>query len=141
MKIRPLLLALPLPFSLPVYASEKSGNLDTLSWAIQTGAMLMFVLGLFLALAFLMKRMRGYSVAGSRMKLLETLPLARGEKLCRVQVGDQVMIIGVTAGGITRLGEHSVEPEEQTVQNNSAFAHLLKSCTAIKTSGSKVAEQ
>ena len=118
---------------LPTLASERATSTDMLPWALQTAGLLVLVLGLFFALTFLLNRLRQHPLSTRQMKLLETLPLSRTEKICRVQVGDRIMLLGVTPGGITALAE---QPAEETTTTDSGqvipFARILSRCRTME---------
>ncbi len=118
---------------LPTLASERTTSTEILFWVLQTAGLLVLVLGLFFALTFLLNRLRQHPLSTRQMKLLETLPLSRTEKICRVQVGDRIMLLGVTPGGITPLAEQPAEVTTRTDSSqNAAFAQIFRNCRATE---------
>ena len=55
--------------------------------------------------------------AGRNLKVLEDLPLSRDQRLLLVRLGEQILLLGVTQGGISRLGtlspDEAVQPPEE----------------------------
>ncbi|MFC3853348.1 flagellar biosynthetic protein FliO [Salinispirillum marinum] len=65
---------------------------------------LLFVLGIIFACAWLMRRFNGGSaVNGRAIKVLAVTPLGAKEKLVLVSVGQQQLLLGVTAQQISTL--------------------------------------
>jgi flagellar protein FliO/FliZ len=65
---------------------------------------LLLVLGLILGLAWLLKRMPGSAFRQSeQLKIIASLPLGAKERAVVVQVGDQQLLLGVSAGSVTLL--------------------------------------
>lgn len=87
---------------------------------------LLFVLGIIFACAWLMRRFNGGSaVNGRAIKILAVTPLGAKEKLVLVSVGQQQLLLGVTAQQISTLHELT-EPLSLTAHpEGSPFARQL----------------
>ncbi len=89
---------------------------------------LVLVLGLILALAWLLKRMPGTGLGlrpNDQLRLVTSLSVGGKEKLAVVEVGGQQLLVGICAGGISVL--HTLEqplpaPVAPTLPN---FSELL----------------
>lgn len=121
-----------LPFlfsSLPLLAEEverrQLGN--TSSQMLQVTLGLLAVIGLMLILAWLAKRMRLVPGASHNhaLKVLAVLPLSNRERLALVQVGDQQLLLGVTAGQINCLHELEKPIEINSTHRQTGFSQLL----------------
>lgn len=65
---------------------------------------LLFVLFLVIAVAWLLKRIGGFSIAGnSALKILGGLSMGSRERVVLMQVGDEQILIGVSPGRIQTL--------------------------------------
>ncbi|MGI9274473.1 MAG: flagellar biosynthetic protein FliO [Endozoicomonas sp.] len=85
---------------------------------IKSSMMLLLVIAIILAMAWLLRKSQQLHASGQHnMTLLETLPLGRQEKLCLVRSGNKYLLLGVTANGINRLDEI---PEDQVETGDSA---------------------
>ena len=71
------------------------------------------VLALVLVLAALLKRWRlaGPAAGGRGLQVIAASHLGPKERLVLVRVRDRDLLIGVSAGGLTRLGEFSAEED------------------------------
>lgn len=58
----------------------------------------------------LLSRYGGQGVRGGQLRALEKLPISRDQQLLVVQVGERVLLLGVSSGGIRTLCE--LTPEE-----------------------------
>lgn len=90
---------------------------------------LLIVVTLIIGLAWLLHRTRmvsGFSNNGQgALKVVATLPLGMKEKVAVIQVGEQQIVVGITAQNMTLLTELEQPlpvPEQSTV----TFAELLK---------------
>ncbi|MCS6945920.1 MAG: flagellar biosynthetic protein FliO [Sutterellaceae bacterium] len=64
-----------------------------------------FVLALIPAAVWLLKRLgTASSTAGATLRVVAQLPLGARERLVVVQVGGRLLLLGVTASAITRVG-------------------------------------
>lgn len=73
---------------------------------LKTSLTLVLIIGVILALAWLLRKSQAISLTrGRNIQLIETLPLGRNERLCLVKSGDKHLLLGVTAQGISRLDE------------------------------------
>ncbi|MET0288043.1 MAG: flagellar biosynthetic protein FliO [Pseudoxanthomonas sp.] len=93
---------------------------------------LLLVLGLILGLAWLLKRMPGSTFRqNEQLKVIASLPLGTKERAVVVQVGDQQLLLGVSAGSVTVL--HTLPeplqmppaPQLSDFKKLPDFAHLL----------------
>ncbi len=78
--------------------------------AVDAGSLLQLVLGLLLVLgligllAWLLRRMPGWGGgAGGALKIVATLPVGQRERVVVVQVGEQQLLLGVSAGQVEML--------------------------------------
>ncbi|MDR9466749.1 flagellar biosynthetic protein FliO [Marinospirillum sp.] len=89
---------------------------------------LLVVLTLMFALAWLAKRMRlvpGGS-HGHALKVLAVLPLSNRERLALVQVGEQQLLLGVTAHQINCLHQLETPLDIKSTGGHSGFSQLLQ---------------
>jgi len=89
---------------------------------------LLVVLTLMFVLAWLAKRMRlvpGGS-HGHALKVLAVLPLSNRERLALVQVGEQQLLLGVTANQINCLHQLEVPLDIKSTAGQSGFSQLLQ---------------
>jgi flagellar biosynthetic protein FliO len=113
-----LLLFLSLPVSAAV---ENNATTGLLQWLLSS----LFVLGLIVVLAWGLKKSRLVPQIGRPdFKVLHSLPVGYKEKLIVVTVGDQQLLLGVTAQQISFLTEID-PPLGANSTGNSAFAHHL----------------
>lgn len=94
--------------------------------------MLVVVIALILALAWLLNKTKSLRFVGSQQGVIKTLavmPLGVKEKVALVQVGDKQLILGITSQQINCLGELDTplqaQSQDEQAQANS-FAELLK---------------
>lgn len=94
--------------------------------------MLVVVIALILALAWLLNKTKSLRFAGSQQGVIKTLavmPLGVKEKIALVQVGDKQLILGITSQQINCLGELDTplqaQSQDEQAQVNS-FSELLK---------------
>lgn len=90
---------------------------------------LLLVIGLIVALAWLLNKTRaaaGISGANqAQFKVVAVLNLGMKEKVAVIQVGEQQLVVGVTAQNISLLTELA-EPLPVAEQQSMAFSELLK---------------
>lgn len=82
------------------------GNIEPLSGGnmAQLALGLLFVLFLVIAVAWLLKRVGGFSVAGNgALKILGGLSMGARERVVLMQVGEEQILIGVSPGRIQTL--------------------------------------
>ncbi|WP_114418750.1 flagellar biosynthetic protein FliO [Marinospirillum perlucidum] len=108
--MRQLLLALTslgVADALRAETQEMGSTASTASAMMQVTLGLVAVIALMLVLAWVAKRMRlvpGYNPHRA-LKVIAVLPLSNRERLTLVQVGDQQLLLGVTANQINCLHE------------------------------------
>ena len=84
----------------------------------QVGGALGGILLLILALAFVARRMQqGPAPQGKQLAIVDTLHLGTKERLLLVQVGEQRLLLGVTANQISHLS-HLDRMASETVAGN-----------------------
>ena len=89
-------------FAMPLYAVENNATAGLLQWLFSS----LLVLGIIIALAWGLKKSRLVPQMGRPdFKVLFTLPVGYKEKLMVVQVGEQQLLLGVTAQQISFLTE------------------------------------
>lgn len=112
------------------------------SLMLQVTLGLVVVIGLMLALAWLAKRMRLVPGASHHhaLKVLAVLPLSNRERLALVQVGDQQLLLGVTASQINCL--HQLDkPITAPPQQAAGFAQLLDQWKTKTQTGSNMKDR
>jgi len=83
---------------------------------------LFLVLGIIVVSVWLVKRFGRFSgMAEGSLRILGVLAVGQREKVLLVQVGDEQLLLGVTASRITNLHKLA-SPIEVTETNNSAFS-------------------
>ena len=100
---------------------------DPLASAGKVAFFLVVVVALIVLVSWLISKTRGFSVqsANPQLKTVAVLPLGMKEKIALVQVGDQQMVVGVTAQQINCL--MTLEQPLSVSQGESlAFSDLLK---------------
>ncbi len=81
-------------------------NVEPLSGGsmVQVALGLLFVLFLVIAVAWLLKRIGGFSIAGSSsLKILGGLSMGSRERVVLMQVGEEQILVGVSPGRIQTL--------------------------------------
>jgi flagellar biosynthetic protein FliO len=97
-----------------VFAAESTNNQQTAS--VQVGSSitpttdalsviiaLFFVLSIIVVAAMVLKRFNLVQTPSSQLSVVATLPLSTKERLMVIQVGEQQLLLGVTAQQITHL--------------------------------------
>jgi len=111
-------------------AAERTSNplvVDPLASAGKVAFFLVVVVALIVLVSWLISKTRGFSVpsANPQLKTVAVLPLGVKEKIALIQVGDQQMVVGVTAQQINCL--MTLEQPLSVSQGESlAFSDLLK---------------
>jgi len=98
---------------------------------------LVVVIALMFALAWLARRMRLVPGASHNhaLKVLAVLPLSNRERLALVQVGDQQLLLGVTANQINCLHELEKPIDIKPGDRQPGFAQLLNQWKAKNQAG------
>jgi flagellar protein FliO/FliZ len=89
---------------------------------------LLVVVGMILALAWMLRRMnRIQGGVQGRMRILAGLPLGSRERVVLVQVGDEQILLGVAPGRVSRLHvlEHPLETRSVEPENDESFRKRL----------------
>jgi flagellar protein FliO/FliZ len=115
MKIRSLIIGIYCgALSMPSHAEEPLKTLNTLpsspAYLIKLVLGLVVVLMLFAALAWLVRRfgLGGFTNSSTgELSVLESLSLGSRERLVIVQIGQEKLLLGITAGQINKL--HTLE--------------------------------
>jgi len=114
---------------------QQFGSTGSLMLQVTLG--LVVVIGLMFILAWLAKRMRW--VPGSShhhaLKVLAILPLSNRERLALVQVGEQQLLLGVTAGQISCLHELEKPIAAPSGDRQVGFSQLLNQWKAKTQAG------
>ena len=104
------------------FAIEQVKSLSTLpsspAYLIKLVLGLIAVIGLFSALAWLVRRfgISGFAHSSTgELKILETISVGSRERLIIVQVGDDKLLLGITAGQINKL--HSMNSNTKNKAN------------------------
>ncbi len=93
---------------------------------------LLIVIGLILALAWIVRRMPGLGPRGhSALKIVATLPVGMKERVMVIEVGDRQLLIGVTGEQITLL-ERLEQPLPEGPMQKPDFAGVLERIKAKK---------
>lgn len=88
---------------------------------------LIFIVGLILACAWLVRRMSGGAGFNHRhMKVLSILPLGSREKLMLVKAGDEYLLLGVTPHSINTLHRYDEPVDLAETHFSSPFADRMK---------------
>ena len=107
-------------FAMPLYAVENNATAGLLQWLFSS----LLVLGIIIALAWGLKKSRLVPQMGRPdFKVLFTLPVGYKEKLMVVQVGEQQLLLGVTAQQISFLTE--INPPIAITASAPVFAQHL----------------
>ena len=107
-------------FAMPLYAVENNATAGLLQWLFSS----LLVLGIIIALAWGLKKGRLVPQMGRPdFKVLFTLPVGYKEKLMVVQVGEQQLLLGVTAQQISFLTE--INPPLAITASAPVFAQHL----------------
>ncbi len=112
-----------------VSAAARSSNATPLSTAptsldlITTLGSLVLVIGLILALSWLLKRMKVPALGQQKgMRIVSQLTVGPKERIAVVQVGEEQFLIGITPQSIQSLAKLE-KPLDEQQQGNSTFAN------------------
>lgn len=116
-QVRYLALALIVLLSNATFAAEPA-PISPSGGLLQIATALLFVLGLVFVAAWLMRRL-GPMNAGNKIpvKIIGGINVGNRERVMVVEVGDQWLILGVTANNINKLGSM---PKQDELLNQSA---------------------
>lgn len=119
--------------SAPVHAATESGvqtlNQSPLSAVnlLQTILGLLLVLGCIVAVAWLLKRTnRFHTAANGKLKVIAGIALGTRERLVLVQVGEEQLLLGVTAQQINALHKLETPLTEAESSTPNEFANKLR---------------
>ena len=104
------------------------GSAEIMQW----GFGLIFVLFLFFACIWVLKKLNGFSVnPGKKIQILESLTLGMREKIVLLKAGDKQVVLAITPGKIEKLlvlrNEDQLQERADTqVINQNAFEKELK---------------
>jgi flagellar protein FliO/FliZ len=85
-------------------AEQSSISVGNAGAMAQTLVWLLVVIGVILALAWLVRRFTNIGPYGNgAMRLISALPLGNRERIVLVQVGDKQLLLGVAPGNVTTL--------------------------------------
>lgn len=102
----PLTLPALLPASVMAQTETVTSTAPTVTSMLKMGLMLGVVIFMFIAFAWIMKRMTGLSPrGGDGMKVTGGLSLGQRERLVMVEVDNQRLLLGVTQQNITLIRE------------------------------------
>ncbi|MHA7878413.1 MAG: flagellar biosynthetic protein FliO [Saccharospirillum sp.] len=88
---------------------------------------LIFIVGLILACAWLVRRMSGGAGFNQRhMKVLSVMPLGTREKLMLVKAGEEYLLLGVTPHSINTLHRYDEPVDLAETHLSSPFADRMK---------------
>lgn len=108
----------------------------TAGYFLKLGMALLFVLGVFFAFAWLMRRMNHMPAGDTGLRIVGGLNVGSKEKLIVVQMGEEQVLIGVTQQSINKL--HVLKDAIPTAGTGSigkpAFANLLNNVLSKGTS-------
>lgn len=118
---------------LPILAAEPAGAMSGADVGAQLGRLLgglLLVVGLIFLLAWGLRRVQGLTPRGNQaIQVLSTQALGTRERLVLVQVGDEQVLLGLTAGRITPLHVLKqpvvLEPPATAAPANHEFARRL----------------
>ena len=95
-------------------------------WAFQLGGMLILVIALILALAWMSRRLGNPSMGGiRRIKVIDTLMLGRSERISLVQIGEKYQLLGISGSGINLLGQFDDLPAAVSTTTDTPFSKLF----------------
>ncbi|MDO6460385.1 flagellar biosynthetic protein FliO [Granulosicoccaceae sp. 1_MG-2023] len=96
-------------------------------------AALVFVVAIFFAFAWVMKKINRLPGGVQSLKVVSGLSLGSREKLLVVQVGDEQLLIGVAPGSVTCLHQLQKPLPEQADNTNGSFARVLERAAKNKS--------
>ncbi|CAG0878810.1 unnamed protein product [Cyprideis torosa] len=110
----------------------------TAGYFLKLGLALLFVLGVFLAFAWLMRRMNHMSSDGSGLQIVGSLNIGTKERLLVVQVGGEQVLLGATQSNINKLHvlKETIPFGGSEAQQEGQFANMLKNLRGKGTSPS-----
>lgn len=108
---------------------EKIGSADT--W-VSVLSSLLIVIGVIVALGFLMKRFNVVQSNGAQMQVVASMMAGARERIVVIQVGEEQHLLGITAHNINHLArlEHPIKNEQASNLTGSGmrnrFAQILQ---------------
>ncbi len=104
----------------------QSNSAPTGAYLWQTVLGLAVVLAAIFAIAWVVKRLgRGGFVGNSRMNVLSVLPLGQRERVVLIEVGDQQLLVGVTAQSVNLLTEFATPVISKEERAQSEFSKKI----------------
>lgn len=114
------------------YSAENSTVSSAMPNPLGSGAVvelvlgLIAVIGLILALAWVVKRLNVLPGQRAGMQIVAVLPLGQREKAVLIQVGEQQMLLGVSSSQVSLLEKFDTPVIEPRRAPEGAFANRLK---------------
>ncbi|MFQ3230596.1 MAG: flagellar protein FliO/FliZ [Reinekea sp.] len=120
-------LAVGLFMSLPLNAYSADLNYTSNQDYIKVFLMLILIVGLIFACAWLVRRMSGgLGVNQRHIQVLSVMPLGTREKLMIIKAAHEYLLIGVTPNGISTLHRYDEPIDMNNAIQRSPFADRLK---------------
>lgn len=116
------------PLKTPEVGKHVMANMDAGSMIVS----LLMVLVLIVFCAFVLKRFNLTTQGVSQLKTISSLSLGAKERVIVVQVGEQQLLLGVTAQNITLLDKLSKPLVEQSIQKSAVPNSVLSFLSAKK---------
>lgn len=93
---------------------------------LQTTLALVFILAIIWAAAWLLRRASPLAMRqGSLLRLIASLPVGQRERVVIVEVGDEWLVLGVSAGNVTKLSTLPKQAQADAPAVAQSFQRLL----------------
>ena len=117
-------------FPVTTFAESAVGTVTTNLDLAATIGSLLFVLVLIFGLAWMMKKMRLPGMVGNSgsLKVIKQMPIGPKERIMVIQVGEEQLVIGVTASNINLLSKLETplkESKTESVSFANQFSKLM----------------
>jgi flagellar protein FliO/FliZ len=113
----------------PAFADDQPGSASS-GGMFQVLVILILVLGLMLAAAWLLKKFNATGVnTGSTVKIISGIAVGNRERIMVIEVADQWIVVGVTASNINALAtmpRQEIPAQTETPNLSANFANRLK---------------